>query len=286
MTNRGQYVHCWFAMTSQYRPGRIKSKGVARRLALVLQSQLESADLAEILLSQFSEQAGCSEQQLNEIALAVRECVVNAVIHGNRKLARKKVHVEAELSRGGVQICIRDEGTGFDPRTVPDPRRPENLLRETGRGILMMHALMDRVSIRRADSNGMEVRMVKLLCKSSEEEHKMSLKVTTRQADGVTILDLSGRIILGEPTALLRDTFQDLVTRGQKKVLLNLADVNYIDSSGLGALVSGFTTLTNQQGQLKLLHLTKKVQDLLQITKLLTVFEVFEDEPAALQSFR
>ncbi|OFV95481.1 MAG: anti-anti-sigma factor, partial [Acidobacteria bacterium RIFCSPLOWO2_02_FULL_60_20] len=82
------------------------------------------------------------------------------------------------------------------------------------------------------------------------------------------------------------DTFQDLITRGQKKVLLNLADVNYIDSSGLGALVSGFTTLTNQQGQLKLLNLAKKVQDLLQITKLLTVFEVYEDEKAALKSFR
>ena len=261
-------------------------KGIVRRLALVLQSQLESADLAEMLLSQFSDQAGCNEQQLNEIALAVRECVVNAVIHGNRKQARKKIFVQAELSRGGVAISIRDEGKGFDPRSVPDPRRPENLMLETGRGILMMHALMDRVSIRRADSNGMEVRMIKLLTKSFEEDHKMSLKVTTRQADGVTILDLNGRIILGEPTALLRDTFQDLITRGQKKVLLNLADVNYIDSSGLGALVSGFTTLTNQQGQLKLLNLAKKVQDLLQITKLLTVFEVFEDEKAALKSFR
>lgn len=253
---------------------------------MVLQSRLESADLAEMLLAQFSDQAGCTEQQLNEIALAVRECVVNAVIHGNRQRLRKKVYVQAELSRSGVEISIRDEGKGFDPRAVPDPRRPENLLRETGRGLLLMQSLMDRVSIRRVPSRGMEVRMVKLLTKTSEEEHKMSLKVTTRQADGVTILDLSGRIILGEPTAMLRDTFQDLVARGHKKVLLNLADVNYIDSSGLGALVSGFTTLTNQQGQLKLLNLSKKVHDLLQITKLLTVFEVFDDEIAALKSFR
>jgi anti-sigma B factor antagonist len=253
---------------------------------MVLQSRLESADLAEMLVSQFSDQAGCSERQLNEVALAVRECVINAVIHGNRKQTRKKVHVQAELSRDRVVIRIRDEGKGFDPRSVPDPRRPENLLRESGRGILMMRALMDQVSIRRAESAGMEICMVKLLCKSTGEEQKMSLSVTTRQAGGVTILDLSGRVILGEPTALLRDTFQDLVTRGQKKVLLNLADVNYIDSSGLGALVSGFTTLTNQQGELKLLNLAKKVQDLLQITKLLTVFEVFEDESTAVKSFR
>ena len=253
---------------------------------LVLQSRLESADLAEMLLAQFSDQAGCNEQELNDIALAVRECVLNAVTHGNRNQARKHVHVHAELRRSAVQVSIRDEGKGFDPRSVPDPRKPENLMRESGRGILLMHALMDRVAIRRAASKGMEVRMTKVLSKSSKEEHKMSLKVSTRQADGVTILDLSGRIILGEPTAMLRDTFQDLITRGQKKVLLNLADVHYIDSSGLGALVSGFTTLTNQQGQLKLLNLAKKVQDLLQITKLLTVFDVYEDEIAAVKSFR
>ena len=128
--------------------------------------------------------------------------------------------------------------------------------------------------------------MVKFLSQHTEEEHKMSLKATSRRANGVTILDLNGRIVLGEATATLRDTLQDLVTRGQKRILLNLAEVNYIDSSGLGALVSGFTTLTNQQGQLKLLNLTKKVQDLLQITKLLTVFEVFEDESKAVKSFR
>ncbi|HWP85889.1 MAG TPA: anti-sigma factor antagonist [Terriglobia bacterium] len=264
----------------------MSKQGIVRRLELVLQSKLESADLAEMLLTEFSDQAGCSEQQRSEIALAVREGVVNAVIHGNRWRVSKKVYVQAELSRGGVAISIRDEGKGFDPRLVPDPRRPENLLLETGRGLLLMQSLMDRLSIRRASPGGMEVRMVKFLPKTSEEEHRMSLKVTARQADGVTVLDLSGRIILGEPTALLRDTFQDLVARGQKKVLLNLADVNYIDSSGLGALVSGFTTLTNQQGQLKLLNLAKKVHDLLQITKLLTVFEVYEDEKAALKSFR
>ena len=273
-------------MAVHHRSRRTQEKGIARRLDVVLQSRLESADMAEMLLSQFSDQAGCNEQQLNEIALAVRESVLNAVLHGNRSQARKKVYVQAELRGDCVHILIRDEGKGFDPSLVPDPRKPENLLRESGRGLLMMQALMDRVAIRRAASRGMEVRMMKYLSTACEEDHKMSLKVTTRQADGVTILDLSGRIILGEPTAMLRDTFQDLVTRGQKKVLLNLGDVNYIDSSGLGALVSGFTTVTNQQGQLKLVNLTKKVQDLLQITKLLTVFDVYEDEAKAVSSFR
>ena len=114
----------------------------------------------------------------------------------------------------------------------------------------------------------------------------MSLKASNRQVDGVTVVDLSGRIVLGEGSEILRETLRDLVSRGQKKLLLNLGDVNYIDSSGLGALVSGYTTVTGQQGQLKLLKLTKKVHDLLQITKLLTVFEVFDDETLALKSFQ
>lgn len=114
----------------------------------------------------------------------------------------------------------------------------------------------------------------------------MSLKANTRMVDGVTVLDLSGRIVLGDGSDTLRESIRDLVSRGQKKVLLNLADVNYIDSSGLGALVSGYTSLTGQQGQLKLLNLTKKVHDLLQITKLLTVFEVYDNEAAAIQSFK
>ena len=114
----------------------------------------------------------------------------------------------------------------------------------------------------------------------------MSLKTDSRQVDGVTIVDLNGRIVLGEATTALRELLQNLVSQGQKKILLNLADVSYIDSSGLGALVSGFTSLTGQQGSLKLLNLTKKVQDLLQITKLLTVFEVYTDEATAVQSFR
>jgi anti-sigma B factor antagonist len=113
----------------------------------------------------------------------------------------------------------------------------------------------------------------------------VSMKVSTRQVDGVTILDLSGRITLGEGSVQLRDAVRDLLTKGQKQILLNLADVNYIDSSGIGELVSAYTTVRNQGGELKLLNLTKKVHDLLQITKLYTVFDVKDDEASAIASF-
>ena len=113
----------------------------------------------------------------------------------------------------------------------------------------------------------------------------MTMKASTRQMDGITIVDLSGRITLGEGSVVLRDTIRDLVGKGNKKILLNLGDVTYIDSSGIGELVSAFTTVRNQGGELKLLNLTKKVHDLLQITKLYTVFDVKDDEATAISAF-
>jgi anti-sigma B factor antagonist len=113
-----------------------------------------------------------------------------------------------------------------------------------------------------------------------------SVKISTRQVDGVTILDMSGRITLGEGSVQLRDAVRDLLGKGQKHVLLNLGDVTYIDSSGIGELVSAFTTAKNQGGELKLLNLTRKVHDLLQITKLYTVFDVKDDEASAIASFK
>jgi anti-sigma B factor antagonist len=112
-----------------------------------------------------------------------------------------------------------------------------------------------------------------------------ALFATRREVGIVTIIDLSGRIALGEGSALLRKTIRDLLEDGQTKILLNLGDVNYIDSSGIGELVSGFTAVRNREGELKLLNLTKKVHDLLQITKLFTVFDVYSDESTAVTSY-
>lgn len=113
-----------------------------------------------------------------------------------------------------------------------------------------------------------------------------ALFMTIREEGSITIVDLSGRISLGEGSALLRKTIRDLLASGQTKILLNLGDVNYIDSSGIGELVSGFTAVRNRDGQLKLLNLTKKVHDLLQITKLFTVFDVYNDERVAVLSYQ
>jgi len=111
------------------------------------------------------------------------------------------------------------------------------------------------------------------------------MKIETRSVGDVQVLDCSGKITLGEGTMAIRNTVREALKNGGKKIILNLSDVNYIDSSGIGELVSTYTTVTNQGGQLKLLNLTKKIQELLQITKLLTVFSVYDSEQKAIASF-
>lgn len=113
----------------------------------------------------------------------------------------------------------------------------------------------------------------------------MQLRLSTRMVDGVLILDCNGRVVFGEESAILRDTVRDLIAQ-HKQIILNLGGVNYIDSGGLGTLVALYTTAHNAGTSIKLTNLTQRVGDLLQVTKLLTVFEVYDNEELALQSFR
>ena len=114
----------------------------------------------------------------------------------------------------------------------------------------------------------------------------MSLNVKTRKVDGVVVVDMSGRLTIGEPVLLLRETLRVQINDGARQLILNLGDVSYIDSSGLGELVSAYTTIRNKQGDVKLLNLTTKAKDLLQMTKLLTVFDVYEDEATAINKLK
>jgi anti-sigma B factor antagonist len=113
----------------------------------------------------------------------------------------------------------------------------------------------------------------------------MGCKANIRQVGDVVIVDLSGRITFGDGSGIVRETVKDMLNEGQRKILLNLGDVNYIDSPGLGELVGAYAAVTNKGGQIKLLNAQKRVHDLLQLTKLITVFEPFTSETAALRSF-
>ena len=113
----------------------------------------------------------------------------------------------------------------------------------------------------------------------------MALTAKTRRVGNVAIVDLSGKVTLGENTGILRDELRSVLAQGNKNIVLNMAGVSYVDSAGLGELVGAYTTATNQGGSVKLLHLQGKMKDLMQITKLHTIFPSFEDEQAAVASF-
>jgi len=128
-------------------------------------SSLEMLDFIQLMSDHIGRSAGLDEESLHWVSVALRESVINAIKHGNCSDARKRVHVEFTVLQGdevpGVAIRVRDEGCGFDPSTIADPRAQENLLKSTGRGILLMRSFMDEMTFQRAAEGGMEVRMVK-----------------------------------------------------------------------------------------------------------------------------
>ncbi|HME06313.1 MAG TPA: ATP-binding protein [Bryobacteraceae bacterium] len=130
-----------------------------------MDSTLDSVDAAEEAVLRVAQEIGFSEDDLHPIGMAVRECIVNAVVHGNRYNHRKKVHLGVRKSHDRIIVLVGDEGDGFDPRSVPDPLADENLLNQSGRGLLLIQAFMDHLEIRPRQPFGTEVRMVKYLVK-------------------------------------------------------------------------------------------------------------------------
>jgi len=126
---------------------------------------LESVDEAENIVIREAQKAGFEEDDQQQIGMAVRECMVNAVVHGNRYNNKKKVHLELEPSETGLTIVIGDEGEGFDLDSLPDPLSPENLMRQSGRGLLLVRAFMDEFHVQPREGGGTEVRLTKKFTK-------------------------------------------------------------------------------------------------------------------------
>jgi serine/threonine-protein kinase RsbW len=131
----------------------------------LMDSTLDSVDAAEEAVLRVAESVGFAEDDLHPIGMAVRECMVNAVVHGNRYNQRKKVHLAVTRGTGHITIVIGDEGDGFDLESLPDPLAEENLLKQSGRGLLLIRAFVDELEVRRCQPSGTEVRMVKYLVK-------------------------------------------------------------------------------------------------------------------------
>ncbi len=144
-----------------------QGSGEIRSVDTVLDSTLDSVDTAETETLRVAEELGFEEEDLHKIGMAVRECMVNAVVHGNRYNARKRVHFSILKGDDRMTVVIRDEGEGFDLQSLPDPLAEENLLRQSGRGLLLIQAFMDDFQIHRVEPKGTEVRMMKYLAKAS-----------------------------------------------------------------------------------------------------------------------
>jgi serine/threonine-protein kinase RsbW len=144
-----------------------QGSGEIRSVESLLDSTLDSVDTAEAETLKVAEELGFEEEDLHKIGMAVRECMVNAVVHGNRYNARKKVHFQVLKGPGQMTVVVRDEGEGFDMQSLPDPLAEENLLRQSGRGLLLIQAFMDDVQIQRVEPRGTEIRMVKHLAPAS-----------------------------------------------------------------------------------------------------------------------
>jgi serine/threonine-protein kinase RsbW len=139
----------------------------AHTLERELESALESVDSAEQLVLAEAQALGLDEDELYHVGIAIRECMVNAVVHGNRYNSRKKVHLKVERTADSLTVIVGDEGEGFDPNAVPDPLAGENLLRGSGRGVMLMQSFMDQFQISQRQPQGTEVKMVKYKAKAS-----------------------------------------------------------------------------------------------------------------------
>jgi len=144
-----------------------------RSLELKLESKVDSVDAAEIIVQSLARDAGYAEDEIDHLGMAVRESMVNAVTHGNSYSADKSIHFSVDLEAGGkLTVGVRDEGAGFEPESVPDPTAPENLLKSSGRGLLLMRALVDEFTVRRAEPHGMQLTMVKYGPGGDKEKEK------------------------------------------------------------------------------------------------------------------
>lgn len=259
-------------------------------LHLAVASRREEIERVQAALDELLRQLALDDEARHRIDLAVREAMANAIVHGNRERVDKRVRISAEVTDDALLIRIDDEGDGFDFARVEDPRAPDRRLLPHGRGLWLMRSFVDELHVERCPEGGTSVILRARLARPFRPSGTLGnseaiMKITQRTSGDVTILDVNGKLTIGEGDYLLREAVRSALAEGKRKVLINLAEVTAIDSSGIGELVSSYTTASHQGGKLKLLNPTRKIYDLLVITQLISVFEVFDSENEAVESF-
>ncbi|WP_371477694.1 ATP-binding protein [Kitasatospora sp. NBC_00315] len=225
----------------------------------------------------------------HQVITAVLEAVSNAVRHGRRQGGRGWVLLETDVVAGQFVLTVVDDGPGFDPRACPDPRSPERLLLPGGRGVFLMHHLMDGVDFAFPVDGGTRVTLRKNLlvdgAHGGAAEGAPTMIVSTRRSAEVTILDLNGRLTIGVGDLALREAVREELDLGTTGIVLNLAKTTAVDSAGVGELVGSSTAARNRGARLVLANLPAEVPDLLGVARLGSLSEVFETEDEAVRSF-
>lgn len=260
-----------------------------RGFRLALPSMHESVATVHTVLAEVVAAGDREPLTRDRIALAVGEAFANAVEHGNRCDPRRRVTIAIDLDGDLLTVEVGDDGPGFDPASVPDPRSPERLLGRRGRGLLLMTSVTDEVTCTARLPSGSVVTLRTSHRPQASpipsQKEKAAIATKTRTSGDVTIIDLSGKITVGDGDVELRDAVTGAMDSGASKLILNLESVTAIDSAGVGELVSSYTMATNRGVKLKLMCLPAKVRDILHITQLITIFEVYDTEAEAIDSF-
>lgn len=225
----------------------------------------------------------------HQVLVSVFEAVANAVEHGQRDGGRGPVLLAIDVVAGQITATVADDGPGFDPDACPDPRTPERLLLPGGRGVFLMHHLMDSVDFTFPPGGGTEVTLRKALSPPGDgsgdpSEGAPRTVVPMRRTGDVTILEVDGTTLVGAGSVELRRAVSTALDKGAGKIVLNLGRVVAIDSSGIGGLAGAHATASNRGAKLALSDVRHQVRDILLAAELLTAFNVYDSESEAVAS--
>ena len=217
------------------------------------------------------------EDVIFNVKLCLHEAVINAVEHGNQLDSRLPVEVTIVIEDGKIIIEVTDQGKGFDDKKIPNPTSPENLTKTEGRGIFLIHNLMDKVDFL---NGGRTIRMFKVLPKG----RRVKVEIKTEKVNDVTIVVLAGEINVSNSSEV-RNTFTKLLQNGEKKVLVDFEKVTFIDSSGLAVLIEMIQKLEKVNGQLRLCNVNRKIKGIFEIVKIHKLIKMFDSRNAASEDF-
>lgn len=240
----------------------------------------QTAEVAALIkeLARKWQEAGLDEKSIFRLHLALEEAVVNGIKHGNRFNPDLKVQVRCRISEKNIEIAVTDQGQGFDAKSLPDPTVTENIPKRSGRGVYLIRQFMDKVEFL---DNGRTVKMTKVLePKQNSLSKEGKMKIDTENTGEITICKIEGEINI-DNSHQLRRSFDDLAKQGVKKIIIDFSSLDYIDSSGLATLIEMFQRLKKIDGSLRLCGLNDKVRSVFEITKLNTLFCVYDNTETA-----